>query len=177
MKKLFATVAALATLAAVSMAELAPGSAVDAFYVKDVTGPAAGEKLCYRCKYGSRPVVSIFTRKVDGNVASLIKQVDSTVGQNAGKKMAAFVVVLTDNPEGQEGTLKEVAKNQGIQNTPLTVFDGDAGPAPYQIGQDSEVTVMMWVNSKLQVNESLKASELTPEKVSAIVKNTGKILN
>lgn len=179
MKKFLATVAAVVCVASVGLAadKLELGSNVDAFYVKDVTGPAAGEKLCYRCRFGQRPVVSIFTRSVDGNVASLIKQVDATVGQNDSKKMAAFVVVLTDNPEAQEGALKQVATAQGIKNTPLTTFDGAAGPGSYKIAQDSEVTVMMWVGSKLQVNESLKASDLTAEKVSEIVKQTGKILN
>ncbi|MEZ5942990.1 MAG: hypothetical protein R3C18_16475 [Planctomycetaceae bacterium] len=178
MKKFLATVAAVACLASVSFAEgLATGSPVDAFYVKDVTGPAAGEKLCYRCRYGARPVVSIFTRKVDDNVASLIKQVDATVGQNSNKKMAAFVVMLTDNPEGQEGALKNVASSKGIQNTPLTVFDGEAGPGAYKIQQDSEVTVMMWVGGKLQVNEALKASDLTEARVAALVRDTAKILN
>ncbi|MCA9090121.1 MAG: hypothetical protein KDA90_15980 [Planctomycetaceae bacterium] len=177
--KMFLAVAAVACLGSMSLAAegLETGSNVGAFYVKDVTGPAAGEKLCYRCRYGGRPVVSIFTRKVDDNVASLIKQVDGTVGQNAEKKMAAFVVVLTDNPEGQEGALKSVATSKGIQNTPLTTFDGEAGPPSYKIAQDSEVTVMMWVNGKLQVNEALKASELTSEKVSALVNSTNKILN
>lgn len=177
MKKFLSAVAAVACLASLSLADLAPGSAVDAFYVKDVTGPAAGEKLCYRCRYGARPVVSIFTRKVDGNVASLIKQVDATVGENSDKKMAAFVVVLTDNPEGQEGALKQVAQSQGIQNTPLTTFDGAAGPGAYQIAEGSEVTVMMWVGGKLQVNQSMKASDLTADKVAALVNDTAKILN
>ena len=35
------------------------GDGVAPFNVVDVTGPRAGEKLCYRCSYGSRPVVSI----------------------------------------------------------------------------------------------------------------------
>jgi hypothetical protein len=33
------------------------GDFVDAFNVLDVTGPSKGESLCYRCKYGGRPVV------------------------------------------------------------------------------------------------------------------------
>ena len=60
------------------------------FNVTDVTGPVAGTKLCYRCQYGSRPVVSIFVRKMDENTAKLVKQVDDVVGKQEGKKMAAF---------------------------------------------------------------------------------------
>ena len=43
---------------------LEKGASVPPFYVKDVTGPAKdGEELCYRCRYGNQPVVTIFARK------------------------------------------------------------------------------------------------------------------
>ena len=63
-----------------SAADLKSGLQVDAhpdaFYVTDVTGPSAGKKLCYRCQYSSRPVVSVFVRKMDENTAKLVKQLD-----------------------------------------------------------------------------------------------------
>jgi hypothetical protein len=91
--------------------------------------------------------------------------------------MAAFVVMLTDQPESVESTLKTVAKEQGIKNTPLTTFDGNSGPANYKLAEDSEVTVMMWVKGKVAVNKSFKAGELTKDSVAASVKDTAKILN
>ena len=60
-----------------------------AYYVCDVTGPAAGQRLCYRCNYGTRPVVNIFARKVDNNVVTvkgskgeLTQEMDSCVSMN-----------------------------------------------------------------------------------------------
>jgi len=156
---------------------LGEGDSVSPFNVTDVTGPAAGDKLCYRCRYGDRPVVSIFAREINDNVASLVKQVDGVVGKNEEKKMAAFVVLLTENPEGHNDALKTVAEKQQIKNTPLTVFDGAAGPPEYKIAKDADVTVMMWVDGKVKVNESLKKSDLNKDKIAAIVKETGKILN
>jgi hypothetical protein len=156
---------------------LAEGDAVAAFYVTDVTGPAAGEKLCYRCRFGNRPVVSVFAREMNDNVASLVKQVDEVVGKNADNKMAAFVVLLSDDPETQNDSLKAIAEKQQIKNTPLTTFDGAAGPAEYKIAKDADITVMMWVEGKVKVNESLKKGDLNKEKIAALVKNTDKILN
>lgn len=178
MKKMFALVAMLAACAWVQAEEcLNVGESVGAFNVVDVTGPSAGEKLCYRCRYGNRPVVSVFARKMTPEVAALTKEIDGVVGSNADKKMAAFVVMLTDQPEATESALKNVAKEQGIKNTPLTTFEGAAGPEGYKIGQDSEVTVMMWVKGKVAVNKSFKAGELTKDAVAASVKDTAKILN
>ena len=56
-----------------SASDLKSGLQVDdlpaPFNVTDVTGPVAGTKLCYRCQYGSRPVVSIFVRKMDQSLS------------------------------------------------------------------------------------------------------------
>ena len=138
MKKMLALVAMLAACAWVQAEEcLTVGDSVGAFNVVDVTGPSAGEKLCYRCQYGNRPVVTVFARKMTPEVASLTKEIDTVVGSNSEKKMAAFVVMLTDQPESVESTLKTVAKEQGIKNTPLTTFDGNSGPANYKLAEDS----------------------------------------
>lgn len=147
------------------------------FEVKDATGPAAGESLCYRCRYGKSPVVSIFTRKMDDHVAGLIKQVDAEIAKNEGKKMKAFVVLLTDDPDAAEPMLKDVAKNNQIKHVPLTIFDGPAGPPDYQLSKEAEVTVMMWVKDGVKVNETFAANKLDEKTVKAIVKETAKILN
>ncbi len=179
MKKLFAVVAMLVACVAVQAEEkcLAVGDGVGAFDVVDVTGPAAGTKLCYRCRYGSKPVVSVFARKMTPEVAALTKQIDAAVGANEAKKLSAFVVLMTDKPEEAEAGLKTLAKDQGIKHTPLTTFDGVAGPEDYKIAKDSEVTVMMWVGGKVAVNKSYKAGELTKDAVAASIKDTAKILN
>lgn len=181
MKRIAAAMLAV-LVAAPAMAEekaecLAAGSKVSAFYVTDVTGPAAGEKLCYRCRYGNRPVVSIFVRDVNEQVASLVKQVDAKVTENKEAGMAAFVVLMTENPEADAQKLKDLAAKQSIQNTPLTTFDGKAGPPEYKVGQASEVTVMMWNKGELKVNEAYKASDLTGDKVPGVIGKTSAILN
>src|SRR5688572_31949776 len=92
MKKFVACVAAVllcgsAVIAAELKSGLEIGDAVQPFYVQDVTGPSAGkDPLCYRCQYGARPVVAVFTRKVDDKVAALVKEIDSKVAKNGEKK-------------------------------------------------------------------------------------------
>src|SRR5690606_32600730 len=103
--------------------------------------------------------------------------VDGTVGKNQDKNMAAFVVLLTDEPEAKASDLKTVAESQKVSNTPLTTFDGLAGPPKYKISQEADVTVMMWVNGKLKVNETFKSGELTKEKIDSVVGKTSEILN
>jgi hypothetical protein len=128
------------------------GESPPAFNVKDITGPAQGTSLCYRCRYGNRPVVSIFAREVNEEVASLIKQIDGIVGANGDQDMAAFVVLLSEDADTAAPQLTTLAEEQKISDTPLTIFDGVAGPPSYSIAEDADITVMMWVGSEVKVN-------------------------
>jgi hypothetical protein len=146
---------------------LEKGARVGAYNVLDITGPRAGEKLCYRCQYGNRPVVNIFARSLDANTVALIKQVDEKVGEN--KELRGFVTILTDNPDAAEKQLKEIAKKEGIKNVPLTVFENNSGPAEYKISKDADITVLMWNNSQVKVNHSYEKGQLCEECVKTVV--------
>ena len=123
--------------------------------------------------------MNIFTRSLDDNLASLVKQVDKKVGENKDKQMAAFVVLLTDDPDAAEGDLKEFADKHGIKNTPLTIFDGPAGPEKYKIAEAAEVTVHLWVGGgkKVRANHAYAKGKLNKKGIAGIVSDTGKILN
>jgi hypothetical protein len=175
------TILASATVTGVNAADIKSGLQVGdypgAYYVADITGPAAGEKLCYRCRYTTQPVVNIFTRSMDENVTKLVKELDQVVGKHRDDRMAAFVVVLTDDPDAQEEPLKKLAESQEIKHTPLTVYENSVGPAKYKISKEADVTVMMWVEQDVKVNHVFKASELNSEAIAKIIGDTQKILN
>jgi hypothetical protein len=183
MRKLLGVVAAALVLPAALIAAdkvesgLKEGASVPAFNVRDVTGPAKGETLCYRCRYGARPTVTVFTRDVNDSVKSLVKKIDGKVGENKDKKMAAFVVVLTSDPDKVEPKLTEIASKDQIKNTPLTVIEGDAGPEGYKIAKDAEVTVMMWVEGKVKATHAFGKGQFDAKAVDAVIADTAKILN
>ncbi|MCA9006987.1 MAG: hypothetical protein KDA70_17045 [Planctomycetaceae bacterium] len=68
-------------------------------------------------------------------------------------------------------------KKKKIKNTPLTNYEGEAGPSAYKISKDADVTVLMWVNGQVKVNHAFKKSDLSKDKISELVKETSKILN
>lgn len=168
----------LSAATAVSAGELKSGLQVGAFpgafNVLDCTGPATGKSLCYRCRYGGKPVVTIFTRTLDENVTKLVREVDAKLAAN--KELRAFVVLLTDDPDAAEPQLKKLAETAGIKHVPLTVFDGEAGPPQYEISSEAGVTVMLWVKSNVKANHAFKAGELDAKGVQAVVADTAKIL-
>jgi hypothetical protein len=152
------------------------GETVPAFNVRDITGPSKGKTLCYRCQYGARPVVTVFTRELTDTVKDLVKKIDAQVGENKDKKMAAFVVVLTEDPDAVEPKIEALAKDSKIANTPLTIVEGAAGPPEYKLSKDAEVTVMMWVESEVKVNQSFAKGKLDKKAVTALLDETKKIL-
>lgn len=166
-----------ALIAAELKSGLQPGDAPPAYNVKDATGPNEGKSLCYRCKYGARPVVNIFAREMTPEVVALVKEIDGVVGKNEDKKMAAFVTLLTNDPDKDEAKLKEIAKKEGLKNVPLTVFDGVAGPEGYKIAEKADLTVTMWVESKVQASHAFAKGEYKKDSAKAIVADTKKILN
>lgn len=121
-------------------------------------------------------MVNIFAREITGNLTSLVKQIDEKIDANSDKKMAGFVVILTDDPDAVEPKLKELAEKHKIEHTPLTVYEGLAGPAPYQIAREADVTIMMWVGGEVKVNRVLEKGQLDKKAIAAIVKDTAQIL-
>ena len=166
-----------ALIAAELKSGLQPGDDIPAYNVKDVTGPSEGKSLCYRCKYGARPVVNIFAREMTPEVVALVKQIDDLVGKNEEKKMAAFVTLLTNDPDKDEATLKDIAKKQGLKNVPLTVFDGVAGPDGYKIAEKANLTVTMWVEGDVKASHAFAKGEYKTASAKAIIEDTKKILN
>ena len=122
-------------------------------------------------------MVNVFTREITDSLTSLVKKIEKVVAKNSDKKMAAFVVHLTDDPDVSEVVLKKLAKKHKIKNIPLTNFDGLAGPPAYKIAEKADVTVMMWVDTKVKVNFAFRKGELTKKKIDEIVAATAKILN
>jgi hypothetical protein len=184
MKKFFAAcaVAAIASVSFVVAAEiqsgLEKGTKLPAFYVNDVTGPnKGGEELCYRCRYGNQPVVSVFAKEMTEEVAQLSKELDNVVAKNRDQKMAGFVVLMSDTPEKVAPTLKAAAEKHKIEQMPLTTFNGINGPESYKLNSKADVTVMMWVEGKVKVSQGLSKSDLNKETIAKLVSETKTILD
>jgi len=120
--------------------------------------------------------VNIFTRSLGDDLASLVKQVDEKVAQHKDEKMAAFVVLLTDDPDAAEAEVKAFAEKHGIKNTPLTIFDGVAGPPNYKIAKEAEVTVNLWRNMKAVANHAFAKGQLDDKATTAVAGDVEKLV-
>lgn len=149
---------------------LEKGDQVGAFYVTKVTGDAddgvsEGEKLCYRCKYGSRPMVMIFTRESDGKLQRLVKQLDKAITENEDSQLRGFVTVLGSDSEKASQQASEMAKATKAENVPFVVAEElEKGPASYKLG-DEAVTVIIASDGQVVSKHAGDADELDLEAV------------
>lgn len=122
-------------------------------------------------------MVTVFAREITDDLAGLVKKIDDIVAENDDKRAAAFVVLLSEDPDAAAEQLKKLAEDQEIRETPLTVYDGISGPPAYSIAEEADVTVLMWVKGEVKVNHALGADELNDEKIEEIIGTTSEILN
>jgi hypothetical protein len=113
-------------------------------------GVSVGDKLCYRCKYGAKPMVMVFTRKSDDQVEGLVKKLDKAVEKNSEKQLRAFVNIVGESRSDAETCAKQMAKDTSVENVPIVVPEESAnGPDNYGINPDAVVTVIVAVDGKV----------------------------
>jgi len=188
MKALYTMAFAVAVLAgSTSIAEdlksgLQPGQKIGAFDVVKVSGADSdgvkqGAQLCYRCRYGARPQVMIFTRSTGENVASLSKQIDELVAKNSEKKLASFVNLLGENREKLEATAKTFGEANKLANVPVVVpVEFENGPADYGVSPKADITVIFAVKGDVKANLSFAKDGLDKDAVKKVVAEVAKIL-
>jgi hypothetical protein len=121
-------------------------------------------------------VVTVFAREITDNLASLVRKIDEQVGEHKDEQLSSFIVLLTDDPDTVESKLKELAEKHKIDDVPLTVFDGEAGPPSYKISKDADVTVLLWRRTEVKVNHAFAKGELDEKAVDKVVADVAKIL-
>lgn len=118
-------------------------------------------------------MVCVFARRPSEPLASLVKQIDSKIGEN--NRLKSFVVILSQDAEKTSKQLKELAAEAGIRNVPLTVH-GDPAEAPdYELSKEADVTVVMWSGGTVKAARGFKG-ELTEADIRAIMSDIPKVL-
>jgi hypothetical protein len=187
MKTMISLCVALAFSAGAALAEdlksgLQPGQVIGAFDVLKCAGAVddgvkVGTQLCYRCKYGARPMVMIFSRGSAEPVAALARQLDKSVTENSDKKLAAFVNLLGDDREKLEADAKQLGAKARLANVPVVVpVEFENGPDNYGINPKAEVTVILAQGGTVKATHAFAQGEFNQKAAAAVVADLPKIL-
>jgi hypothetical protein len=186
MKSLLSICLAVALVAAGSLAfaeiksGLESGQPIPAFDVTKCAGPDDGVKigaqLCYRCKYGTRPMVMVFARTPGEQVVNLAKGLDKAVVANEAKQFKAFVNLLGSDKEALEASAKDLG-TKGAPNVPVVVpVEFENGPDNYGINPKADVTVLVAKNGKVTSNFAFDKGELNAGAIEKILAEVPKLV-
>jgi hypothetical protein len=186
MRVLLPMVAAVAmAFAGVAKAEdlksgLQAGEGIGAFTVEKCGGAAddgvkVGQKLCYRYKLGGRPMVMVFTKNADANLAKLVTELDKTVTAKSDEKLAAFVNLIGEDAVDLKKTAEKFEKDHKAGKVAIVVpEDQPNGPDNYKLNKDADVTIIIAKDSKVVANHALKADKLDADAIKKIVADAEK---
>jgi hypothetical protein len=139
-----------------------------------VTGTHAGQKRSLVARHGTHPVAMVFARDVSAPLLRLIKKLDEATAAHAADEMGSFVVFCNED-EPLEAKLRELAEKEKLKNIVLCI-DGVAGPERYKIARDADVTVVLYVKHKVEVNRAFRKGELTEKDAEKIAADVAKII-
>ena len=118
-------------------------------------------------------MVCVFARKTSEPLASLVKQIDSKIGEN--DKLKSFVVILSRDGEKTAAELRKLASDAGVKHVPLTVHGDPAEVPDYELSKAADVTVVMWSKNKVRAARGFKG-ELSEDDIRAILSDVPKVL-
>ena len=133
---------------------LKAGDPVGAFYVTKIAGAKddgvqPGQELCYRCRYGSRPMVIVFARKRNAKLVQLVKEIDSVIGDKEESQLRGLVAFMGKDVAEVKDNASTFAEQSGAHHVPVAIAkETETGPPNYRL-DDSSVTVFMVKDSKL----------------------------
>jgi hypothetical protein len=108
-------------------------------------------------------------------LASLVKKIDDAANANKDAKMGSFVVVMTDDTDKMEKSLKEMAEKEKLTKVVLTI-DSAAGPDDYKISKDADVTVVLYSKKEVKKNLAFAKGKFDAKAVEAVVGELKSIL-
>lgn len=131
------------------------GESIGVFYVTKVAGAnddgvEPGEDLCYRCRYGSSPLVMVFTRADSAQVAEMAKRIDAAIGEFAEERLKGLITLMGDDLVQLKHKAEKIAARASITRVPVVVAkENITGPLNYRIPTDAEVTVVVAKDSQV----------------------------
>jgi hypothetical protein len=116
----------------------------------------------------------IFAKEINDALTGLVKKLDAEVAKKGKKKMAAFVIILTDDSSAAEAQLKELASKNGIKHVSLAI-DSPAGPPSYKLAKDAAFTCILYSKHKVVVNHAFKKGEFDDKSVEKVCADLPKL--
>ncbi|GAA5510863.1 hypothetical protein [Novipirellula caenicola] len=156
---------------------LKQGDPIGVFYVTKIAGAEEDgvdveQEICYRCRYGSRPMVIVFARQTDGKLAKLVQKLDAAVAENEASHLSSFVTLLGEDAGKLKDSANELAKETAAKHIPFVVAkESETGPLNYRLSAEAPVTIVVASDSQVVSARTYATNEIDVEAIMADVKS------
>lgn len=103
----------------------------------------------------------------------MVKKLDAAVAGN--KNMGSFVIIMTDDSDKMEKSLKDLADKEKIGKVMLGI-ESPAGPGDFNISKDADVTVLLYKNKEVVKNIAFGKGKFDSKAVDAVAGELKSIL-
>jgi hypothetical protein len=118
----------------------------------------------------------VFAKETGDALASLVKQIDKLVADNADKKAASFVNIIGEDRDKLEETAKKFG--EPLEHVAVVVpLEFEAGPKDFGINPEAGVTVMIYRGARVTANHAIAPKKLDDKAIQAIIEDTKKMLD
>ena len=159
---------------------LQEGDPIGVFYVTKIAGAVddevePGETLCYRCRYGSRPMVMVFARDTGGRVPELLKALEQSVGENEEAKLKGIMTLIGEDAAALKDDAGKIAEKVDAKLVPVVIAkETKTGPLSYKISETADVTIVLANDSQVVNAQTFDAAKID---VSNIISQVKQMLN
>jgi hypothetical protein len=156
------------------------GDSIGVFYVTKVAGAKddgveVGQDLCYRCRYGSSPMVIVFVRDTGGRVPELVRQLDHAVDMHEESSFKSLVTLIGEDAAQLKEAACRIAELADVKRVPIVVAkETQTGPLNYKLPDESAVTVVIAKDSQVVATHVFSADSID---VAAVMNDVRQMLN
>ena len=131
------------------------GDTVGVFYVTKVAGAVAdgvqpGQRLCYRCRFGTKPMVMVFARKTGKRLTDLVSYIDRSVAENRSAKLKGLVTLLGSDKDDLKEAAKVILNNAKVEEIPVAIATEQGVRAnQYQLPENADITIVVAKDSRV----------------------------
>jgi WD40 repeat protein/endonuclease YncB( thermonuclease family) len=149
-----------------------------------VTGPNVekpGVGCNLPCTYSTRPVVMVYTRKINPPVIRLIKELNESTGKHQQERLGSYLVLVCDSQD-REKELKAWAEKEKIQHTLLAMVVvnekllAPRGFLQTRFGPEAETSIILaTATRRVKASYAYRKGELNDKSIDQVLADLPKI--
>jgi len=134
------------------------------------TGANRGQETCFICETANKPAVVIFARSASDELGKLAGKLDRALAEHKAADLRGWITFIGKDHDTFDRVLVDWSKKHGLKSLPIGSFEEKDGPPTYRVAREADVTVVLFVNRKVQATFGFRSTELTGEAVSRLLK-------